>query len=266
VRLIARRGVLAGGFACIAARAHAQTAPAAALVLHGKQGTPNFPALRAVASALERAGLRVAVPEMPWSRSRYLDGPPDKAFGEIADLIAGFKREGAAKIFLAGHSIGATAALGYATSRGGIDGLALLATGHVPTFYALGLGPINATVRDAILRARGLVATGKGETVEEFADNNQGEALRVRMRAADYLGYFDPGGAMDPQAQIARAPCAVLWAIGTRDVLYSSSRSLYFDRLPRDPRHAFFEADADHRGLPQVAAPATAAFFRSLSA
>jgi pimeloyl-ACP methyl ester carboxylesterase len=264
--MIARRNALAGGLACLAARAHAQTAPAAALVLHGKQGTPNFPPLRAVATALAQAGLRVAVPEMPWSRSRYIDGPPDKAFDEIATLLADFKRTGAAKIFLAGHSIGATAALGYAATRGGIDGLALLALGHVPTFYFLGLGPINATVRDSISRARGLVAAGKGETVEEFADNNQGEALRVRMRAFDYLGYFDPGGAMDPQAQIASTPCPVLWAIGTRDALYSSSRSLYFDRLPRDPRHAFFEADADHRSLPQAAAQRTAAFFKTLSA
>jgi pimeloyl-ACP methyl ester carboxylesterase len=261
--MIARRSVLAGGLACLAGRAHAQTAPAAALVLHGKQGTPNFPPLRAVANALEQAGLRVAVPEMPWSRSRYIDGPPDKAFDEIAALLAGFKRAGAAKIFLAGHSIGATAALGYAAARGGIDGLALLATGHVPTFYALGLGPINAAVRDAIARARSLVAAGHGATIEEFADNNQGEALRVRMRAADYLGYFDPGGAMDPQAQIARAPCPVLWAIGTRDSLYSASRSLYFDRLPRDPRHAFFETDADHRSLPQAAVQTTAAFFKA---
>jgi pimeloyl-ACP methyl ester carboxylesterase len=264
--MIARRGLLAGGLACLCGRANAQTAPAAALVLHGKQGSPNFPPLRTVATALEQAGMRVAVPEMPWSRSRYIDGPPDKAFGEIAALLAGFKRAGAAKIFLAGHSIGATAALGYAATRGGIDGLALLATGHVPTFYALGLGPINATVRDGILRARGLVAAGQGATVGEFADNNQGEALRVRMRASDYLGYFDPGGAMDPQAQIARAPCPVLWAIGTRDPLYSSSRSLYFDRLPRDPRHVFFETDADHRSLPQAAAQTTAAFFKSLSA
>lgn len=266
MRLIARRGVLAGGLVSLATSVTAQTAQAAALVLHGKQGTPNFPPLRAVAMALEQAGLRVAMPEMPWSRSRYLDGPPDKAFDEIATLLAGFKRAGAAKIFLAGHSIGATAALGYAAARGGIDGLALLALGHVPTVYLSGIGPINATVRDGILRARGIVAGGKGEAVEEFADNNQGEALRVRMRASDYLGYFEPGGPMDPQAQIARAPCPVLWAIGTRDVLYGSSRSLYFDRLPRDPRHAFFEADADHRSLPQAAAPTTATFFKTLSA
>lgn len=264
--MIARRGVLACGLACFAGRVHGQTAPAAALVLHGKQGTPNFPPLRTVASALEQTGLRVAAPEMPWSRSRYIDGPPDKAFDEIASLLAGFKRAGAAKIFLAGHSIGATAALGYATTRGGIDGLALLATGHVPAVYFAGRGPLNENVRAAILRARELVAAGKGETIEEFADNNQGEALRVRMRASDYLGYFDPGGAMDPAAQIARAPCPVLWAIGTRDPLYAPSRSAYFDRLPPDPRHAFFEADADHRSLPQAAAQTTAAFFKSLSA
>jgi len=227
--------------------------------------TPDDPA-RAVGTALEKAGFRVQLPEMPWSRSRYIDGGPDKAFDEIAAQVAAFKRAGAPKIFLAGHSIGATAALGYATTRGGVDGLALLATGHVPTTYFAGRGPLNEAVRDSILRARGRVASGQGSSVEEFADNNQGESLRVRMRPVDYLGYFEPGGAMDPQAQIAKAPCPVLWAIGTRDPLYAASRDGYFARLPPNPHHAFFETDADHRSLPLAAADRTAAFFKTLGA
>jgi pimeloyl-ACP methyl ester carboxylesterase len=260
-----RRRVLAGLFGALAAPTilRAQNTAPGVVLLHGKQGTPMFPGLRAVASKLEATGLRTAAPEMPWSRSRYLDGNAEKAFDEIARALGALKRTGAAKLFLVGHSIGATAALGYAVTRGGIDGLAMLSTGHTPTAYFAGVGPANAAVRESILRAR---ETRNSPALQEFADNNQGKALALRLSAIDFLSYFDPGGAMDANAQIAKAPCPVLWGVGTRDIIYAPSRALYFDRLPSDPRHVFFETDADHLSLPALAADRVASFLGGLKA
>jgi pimeloyl-ACP methyl ester carboxylesterase len=260
-----RRRILAGLFGALAAPTivRAQSAAPGVVLLHGKQGTPMFPGLRAVASKLEASGFRTAAPEMPWSRSRYLEGNAEKAFDEIASALGAFKRAGAAKLFLVGHSIGATAALGYAVTRGGIDGLAMLSTGHTPTAYFAGVGPANAAVRESILRAR---ETRNSPALQEFADNNQGKALALRLSAIDFLSYFDPGGAMDASAQIAQAPCPVLWSVGTRDIIYAPSRAVYFDRLPSDPRHVFFEADADHLSLPALAADRVASFFGGLKA
>jgi len=260
-----RRRLLLGIFGALAAPtvARAQNAAPGVVLLHGKQGMPMFAGLRAVASKLEATGLRTALPEMPWSRTRYLDGNAEKAFDEIAAALGTLKRTGAAKLFLVGHSIGATAALGYAVARGGIDGLAMLSTGHTPSTYFAGVGPANAAVRESILRARD---TRDSPALQAFADNNQGKALALRLSAVDFLSYFEPGGAMDASVQIARAPCPVLWGVGTRDIIYAPSRAVYFDRLPSDPRHVFFEADADHLGLPALAANRVASFFGDLKA
>ena len=262
--MIARRAVLVGGLATLSARAGAQALRAGVVVLHGKTGMPGFPGLRALASRIEAGGMRTVLPEMAWSRNRYLDGPAGKAFDAIGAELARLKSAGAAKLFLAGHSIGATAALGYAVARGGIDGVAMVATGHVPQiYYTLALGA-NVAVRQSVDRARELVAAGRGGDTAEFADNNQGQALQVRMKAAEYLSWFEPGGAMDPQALMPKAPCPVLWAIGTQDGLYATSRAQYFDRLPNDPRHKFVELAGGHLEAPAASAEAVATFFAAL--
>ncbi|MBI1245651.1 MAG: alpha/beta hydrolase [Alphaproteobacteria bacterium] len=262
--MISRRAVLASGLSVIALAA-AAAAPAGVVVLHGKTATPDVPPIRALAERLEAAGLRTLRPDMPWSRSRYLTGPALGAFDEIGAALARLKAAGATKLFLAGHSIGATAALGYAVARGGVDGLAMIATGHVPQAYYGGPGAANRAVHDSIDRARALVLAGKGEEVAPFADNNQGQALTMHMKSADYLGWFEPGGVMDPAAQIAKAPCPVLFAVGEKDGLFPVARTQYFDRLPKDPRHVFLALEGGHAETPRLAAPRVAEFFKALS-
>jgi pimeloyl-ACP methyl ester carboxylesterase len=262
--MIARRTLLAATLAAAALPARA-AAPAGVVVLHGKTSMPDAPPARVLADRLSGAGFRVARPEMPWSRRRYFDGGSAKALDEIGAALAQLKAGGAEHLFLAGHSIGATAALAYAVARGGVAGLAMVATGHNPQGYYNGSGPANAAVHASVDRARELVAGGKGATVEEFADNNQGQALHARMAAADYLSWFEPGGVMDPQAQIARAPCPVLFAVGEGDGLYAVARAQYFDRLPPDPHHVFVPLSGGHLDTPTLAAPRVVEFFQSLS-
>ena len=93
-----RRRLLLGIFGALAASTvvRAQNAAPGVVLLHGKQGMPMFAGLRAVASKLEATGLRTALPEMPWSRTRYLDGNAERAFDEIAAALGTLKRTGAA--------------------------------------------------------------------------------------------------------------------------------------------------------------------------
>lgn len=262
--MIARRTFIGAGLVALALPAMAQASSGGVLILHGKTGMPGFPGLRTLAARIEAAGLRTALPEMPWSRTRYLAGSASKAFDEIGAGLARLRSAGATKLFIAGHSIGATAALGHAVARGGVDGIAMIATGHLPqTYYTSGLGA-NPQVRASIDRARTMVAAGKGAQTEEFADNNQGQALRMRMGAADYLSWFEPEGTMDPLALIAKAPCPVLIAVGMQDGLYPATRLQYFDRLPPDTRNVLVELPGGHLETPAAAADRTAAFFRSL--
>jgi pimeloyl-ACP methyl ester carboxylesterase len=261
--MIHRRTLLAVSLAASAVPAFAQTDKSAVLLLHGKGGTPQFPPLRKLADTLTDAGFLVEAPAMAWSRDRYLQGPVDASLNEIGAHLDRLARAGASKLFLAGQSLGATAAMGFAARRGRVAGVAMISTGHVPRGYFAGQGP-NAPVREAILAARAMAAAGKGAEIASFADNNQGRVMSPRMSANDYLSWFDPDAGFDPRDSMAKAPCPVFFAIGRDDILFPIARTQFFDKLPPDPRHEFFEMPGGHMDGPAVAAETTAKFFRGL--
>ncbi len=261
--MIARRTLLAASFAAFASPAFAQNAKSGVLLMHGKGSGPQFPPLRKVADALGAAGFAVETPAMAWSRDRYLQGNVAATFDEIGGHLDKLARNGATKLFLAGHSLGATAAMAFAAQRGRAAGVAMIATGHVPRGYFLGQGA-SAPVRESILAARAMAATGKGAEIASFADNNQGRAMTTRMSANDYLSWFDPDLGFDPRDTMAQAPCPVLFAIGRDDMLFPFARTQFFDKLPPDPRHVFLEMPGGHVDGPAAASDATVNFFRGL--
>jgi hypothetical protein len=58
------------------------------LMLHGKSpGNPNDPNFAPLKGRFESLGWVVRLPDMPWSRSRYLEGHFDQAMAEIADHV-----------------------------------------------------------------------------------------------------------------------------------------------------------------------------------
>lgn len=261
--MIIRRTFLAAALAALAAPAVAQNAKPGVLLMHGKGSVPQFPPLRKLADALSAAGFAVETPAMAWSRDRYLQGNVAATLDEIGGYLDKLARGGATKLFLAGHSLGATAAMAFAAKRGRVAGVAMIATGHVPRGYFTGQGA-SAPVRDSILAARAMAANGKGGEIASFADNNQGRAMTTRMSANDYLSWFDPDLGFDPRDTMAQAPCPVLFAIGRDDILFPYARTQFFDKLPPDPRHVFLEMPGGHIDGPAAAADATVNFFRGL--
>jgi len=260
--MIARRTLLAASLSA-AVPAFAQTAKPGVLLMHGKGSVPQFPPLRKLADALSAAGFAVETPAMAWSRDRYLQGNVEATMDEIGGHLDKLARNGATKLFLAGHSLGATAAMAFAAKRGRAAGVAMIATGHVPRSYINGQGP-NGPVRDSILAARAIVAAGKGTEIASFADNNQGRAMTARMSANDYLSWFDPDLGFDPRDTMPQAPCPVLFAIGRDDILFPIARPQFFDKLPPDPRHVFLEMAGGHIDGPAAASDATVKFFSTL--
>lgn len=58
------------------------------LMLHGKSpGNPNDPNFSPLKTRFEGEGWLVRLPDMPWSRTRYLDGNWDQAMQEIAGHV-----------------------------------------------------------------------------------------------------------------------------------------------------------------------------------
>lgn len=224
------------------------------LMLHGKNpGGPSDPYFGSLRSKLEADGMIVAMPDMPWSARRYVDGNWDKAMAEMAAEIKGLRDKGATKIALAGHSMGCPAALSYAARHGGVDAVALLAPGHVPYYYFT--SPNLTIVRKSIDEARALVAAGEGDKPRDFNDINQGKPLAVRMTARDFLSYWDPESDAEMSRMAPRLPANIpaLWVIGKDDPLIRAGRGYVFDKLPANPKSRYLEIQANHLTTPQIA-------------
>lgn len=227
------------------------------LMLHGKNpGSAQDPYFGALKPKLESTGMVVALPDMPWSRNRYIDGNWDSAMNEIATQVKALRERGATRIVLMGHSMGAPAALSHAARNGDVQALVLLAPGHIPRgYYTL---PRLKVVHDSIEEARALVKAGKGEARERFMDINQGKGQVVVMSARDYLSYFDPESDAEMSVTAPRVPPATpsLVVIGDQDPLFAHVRAYFVDRLPANPKSQYLEVKANHLTTPNVASDA----------
>lgn len=223
------------------------------LVLHGKNpGSAQDPHIMQVKSRLESEGMQVLLPDMPWSRTRYIDGNWDRAMAEVATHVKALREKGATRIVLLGHSMGVPAALSHAARGGDVQAMVLLAPGHVPLLYYT--VPRLKEVRESVDEARALAAAGKGDSRERFLDINQSKGQVVVMTARDYLSYFDPESDAEMSLTAARVPSTVpsLVVIGNKDPLFQRLRAYLFDKLPAHPKTQYLEVEADHLTTPKV--------------
>jgi pimeloyl-ACP methyl ester carboxylesterase len=162
---------------------------------------------------------------------------------EIAREVAALRQAGAQSVILLGHSMGTAAAISYAALKGDVEGIVLTAPGHVPITYQQ-----MDFMRDALATAKRMVAAGQGGEIAVFADSNQGQRLSPRMKAADYVSWFDPDGdaEMSRMAAKVRPRTAALLIVGDQDRIVSVARATIFDRLPPDPRNAYVQIRANH--------------------
>ena len=224
------------------------------LMLHGKNPGSNMDRnFSPMKATFEGQGWLVTFPDMPWSGIRYLDGNWDKAMGEMAGHIKGLRDQGATKIVIVGHSLGAPAALSHAARGGDAQALVLLAPGHIPLGYYT--FPSLKVVHDSVNEARALVAAGKSDSRERFSDINQGKQQTVITTAKDFLSYFDPTSDAEMSVTAPRVPATtpVMTAIGETDPLFSRIRAYYVDKLPANPKTQYLEVKGGHLDTPRNA-------------
>lgn len=234
------------------------------LMLHGKNpGSNQDPNFSRVKPEFEKANMLVVFPDMPWSRSRYIDGNWDKAMTEMTTHVKELRSKGATKIVLIGHSLGVPAAMSFAARGGDVQALVLLAPGHVPrNYYNI---PNFKVVRDSVDEARALVAAGKGDSRERFSDINQGEQQTVVATAKDYLSYFDPDSDAEMGVTAPRIPAGtpVLTVLGDADSMFSRAKTYFADKLPANPKSQYLEVKANHLSTPAVASEAVVAWIKA---
>ena len=224
------------------------------LMLHGKSpGHPRDPNFSPLKTRFEQEGWKVLLPDMPWSRSRYLEGNWDGAMAEIAAHVQTLRSQGATRIVLVGHSMGVPAAISHAARGGDAQALVLLAPGHVPqTYYT---APSLQVVRESIDKARALVAAGQGDTPERFYDINQRRQQPVVATARNFLSYFDPASDAEMSITAGKIPAStpVMTVVGENDPLFSRLRGYMADKLPANPKTQYLEVGGGHLDTARLA-------------
>jgi len=217
--------------------AGAQGLPGVGVVLiHGKAGGQG--PLQPLAAELRRQGAIVVMPKMSWA-SGYR--PYDQTVGEVAAAVQRARSQGARKVYLAGHSMGANIAFGYAAAGGATDGIIALAPGHRPDF-------IVGVAGDSLARAKAMVAAGQGGQRASFTDFNQGRPYQITTTAAAYDSFFDPDGPAGRAARGQGGSAPVLWVVGRADPAAMRDRAPY-------SRGSRVEVDANHQTTPVAAVP-----------
>jgi dienelactone hydrolase len=229
------------------------------VLMHGKGGSPGG-FVGSTAAALQAAGAKVVMPEMPWSRSRMYDATYEQAMTEIDRAVAQLKAQGATRIVVAGQSLGANAAIGYGARRDGLAAVVALAPGHIPErpMFAQRIAP-------SLARAKQLIADGKGDVPGTFADQNQAVLSDVRATPRVYVSYFDPNGpAPMPKNAAVMKPVPFLWVIGRDDQLLSAGADYAFNRAPKNQKSKYLVVNARHENTPDVAKAEVVAWLKSL--
>jgi pimeloyl-ACP methyl ester carboxylesterase len=219
------------------------------VLLHGKWGTPEG-YVNGLAQALRGKGMLVATPAMPWARGRDYDADYAQALKQIGDESAKLKRQGATKIVIAGHSLGANAALSYAASGAPADGIVAIAPGHTPERRVF-----RERLASDVEKARTMANNGKGEERTAFSDLNQGSSATIWTTPRIYLTYFDPQGAAVMPASAARIPqpMALLWITPIRDPLAAAGAEYAYNKAPGHPKSKYVIVESDHQNAPRDA-------------
>jgi pimeloyl-ACP methyl ester carboxylesterase len=234
----------------------AQRAPLAGIglvLMHGKGGQPESN-IASLAAALEAQGAKVVRPRMAWSGRR---GQPtsyavdyNTALRTIDPAIAELRKSGATKIYVAGQSIGANAAIAYGVRYGKtLQGVIAIAPGHTPDRWAR-----NAEIARGLLEAKALIAQGLGDKTRFFPDINQGRSFEVPATPRAWLSFFDPDGpASMPKNAKALPRIPFLWVIGRDDVLAAAGADYAFAQAPTHPKSRYMELDSGHMDAPDKA-------------
>jgi pimeloyl-ACP methyl ester carboxylesterase len=227
--------------------------------LHGKGAWPGA-ADGGILSTLAEEGALVATPEMPWSFKRKYGATYEQAMAEIDAVAAGLKAQGATRIVVIGHSLGANAAIGYAARHPDLLAVVALSPGHLPEAEGL-----RSHTQEAIAEAKQLVAAGQGDVPRRFPDMAQGIPLTATATPLVYLSMFDPDGpAVIPKNAEAMGPVPLLWVVGTLDPIARRGPDYAFKFGAKNPKSRYIEVFAGHLTTPLAARSQVVEWINSL--
>jgi pimeloyl-ACP methyl ester carboxylesterase len=227
--------------------------PLGVIVLHGKQGTPTGnQGLSVIAANLQSAGHKVVVPAAPWGRGGWetINVTVEEALAQLDGYAAQLRAQGAGRIVVIGHSLGACVGLAYAVERGNLAGLVMLAPGHNPAGRYR-----NDKARAEVDRAHALVQQGKGNETMSGGDSNQGNNITMSVRAAVYWSWHNPNGLASMPAEAPRLPATtpLLLVIGEKDPSFARTEGMIYRPAAKHPYSKYVTNGANHFETPMAA-------------
>lgn len=219
------------------------------VLMHGKGGDTQW--VDPLKSSMEGVGIVVDAPQMPWHRSRIYDKSFDDAMGEINLHVQSLKNQGVAKVYVAGHSLGAVAAAGYAARYDDINGIILMAPGHFtawPEFHNQFVDDLN--------KAEKMISDGKGDEKGEFHDLNAGKSFARFVTANIYKSWFSDVGPAEFRNNLAnlKGNIPVLYVAGSQDrTPQTKTKDYAFVNAPANKDSHFVIIDSDHLDVPDKA-------------
>jgi pimeloyl-ACP methyl ester carboxylesterase len=226
------------------------------VLLHGKQSAPEQH--EPLAKAIAAAGHPVDHPELCWSGRRIYDRSYLDCLREIDTAVARLKQRGAMAVVIAGHSLGANAALGYA-ARYPVKGVVALAPGHLPESLS-----VRPPVVESLTRARRLIAEDRGEIPAMFADFNGDLAISVTATPKAYVSFFAPDSPAVMPVNAANLSAPLLLVAGSGDP-FQRGQDYIFSKASPHPLNRYVTVPATHFGTSAAAASVVVEWLRSLA-
>ena len=226
------------------------------VLMHGKQSAPEQH--ESLASAIAAAGFPVERPEMCWSDRRIYDRDYLACLRDIDPAIGRLKRRGAVAYVIAGHSLGANAALAYG-ARNNVTGVIMLAPGHLPEVLAT-----RPRIAEDLDRARRLIVEGRGHEPSRFADFNGSLAITVVATPAVYLSFFTPDSPAVMPGNAARLKAPLLYVVGSGDP-FQRGPDYIFAKAPQHPLSRYVTVQAGHFDTSATSAGTVAEWLRLIT-
>jgi pimeloyl-ACP methyl ester carboxylesterase len=197
---------------------------------------------------------------MCWSFRRIYDRVYGDCLREIDDAIARLKQKGATAFVVAGHSLGANAALAYGAMNKQIKGVIALAPGHRPEALSR-----RAEVAASLKGARELAAAGRGDLpVSHFFDFNGDFQVRLFTTSNIYLSFLAPDSLAVMPDNAARLTAPLLYVVGTGDPLQTGPDEI-FAKAPPHLLNRYVTVRAGHFDTSAAAAPAVIAWLKEIA-
>ena len=241
---------------CVVSKASASDEIGVVLLHGGKKATKWVAPL---VKQLKKSKIQVVNPEMPWSENRNWDASLSDSMTEIDSAVASLKNDGVTKIFVGGHSIGASVAINYAVNKNDIAGVLLIAPAHTNEMEGF-----QEQLAANVAHAKQMIADGKGDEILTYPGKPCNDVAKanpkvkqlnwsVSTSSAIYLSYFDPDvkDAMPENLQKMNGNTAVLWIAGKGDSWTKSNGEQIFTMAPQNPNNKYIVVKGGHLQTPE---------------